>query len=213
MRRLLVSLILPAAFLIPLAAAEYDGGWYVATVHELPDYLVVGEPFELTFTLRAHGVTPMVDRTPSVRLGATGPGVAARPNIRPGVYTATLEPAEAGTVSLAISAGAPFTAGVRLLPMEVLAAPNGNGHALPMEERGRRLFVAKGCASCHMHARAEQSFSARVGPELTDRAYNRGILRRVLQDPESILESAGWPMPTLELTDAEIDALSAFING
>jgi len=213
MRRLLVLLILPAAFLIPLAAAEYDGGWYVATVHELPDYLVVGEPFELTFTLRGHGITPMADMAPAVQFG--GARVAARPTIQPGVYRATLEPSEAGTEGLSIFAGAPYTAGVGLVPMEVLAAPNGNGHAhaLSMEERGRRLFVAKGCASCHMHAGVEQTFSAQVGPELTDRAYNRGILRRVLRDPASILESAGWPMPTLELTDAEIDALSAFING
>lgn len=210
MRRPFFRFALPA-LLLPLASAS-SGGWAVVTVHELPDYLVVGEPVDITFSIRAHGVTPMTDRAPSVQLGSEGSSVAARPTLAPGVYKATVTPAAAGTTRLVIDPD--YGISVRLLPMEVLASSNGHAFVLEPAERGRRLFVAKGCAMCHRHADASLDWNVPIGPELTDRAYNRGILRRVLTDPAGILESTGgFPMPRLELTDAEIDALSAFING
>ncbi len=79
---------------------------------------------------------------------------------------------------------------------------------------GRQLFIAKGCITCHANAKVGMSFSygnIDVGaPDLTNFSASPEALQMRLQDPSAV-KSDTW-MPDLDLSDAEIEALIAFIN-
>jgi cytochrome c2 len=90
--------------------------------------------------------------------------------------------------------------------------------ASPYEE-GRELFIAKGCITCHWHARAgmPRSASFQIGPDLTriesvpyaDLPNSETFLRKWLKDPTALRPSTA--MPNLGLTDEEIEVLLAFL--
>lgn len=72
---------------------------------------------------------------------------------------------------------------------------------------GSRLFVEKGCVSCHsLHGQG-----GRVGPALddVDRRVTRDDLLRRLRDPASVQPRT--LMPRIPLTDEEKSALSHFL--
>jgi len=80
-------------------------------------------------------------------------------------------------------------------------------------EVGQQLFVAKGCVTCHVNNKLELvSASGIVGgaPDLTNYSASPDALRSWLKDPVSVKPTT-W-MPNLHLSDAEIEALIAFIN-
>ncbi|HEY4688933.1 MAG TPA: c-type cytochrome [Anaerolineae bacterium] len=79
---------------------------------------------------------------------------------------------------------------------------------------GRELFLAQGCVVCHEHnavreARAELG-SFTIGPDLTNFRADPMYLHRWLKDPSSVKPNT--EMPTLGLSDDEIEALIAFLN-
>jgi mono/diheme cytochrome c family protein len=78
---------------------------------------------------------------------------------------------------------------------------------------GRSLFLAKGCIVCHQNDRvsiADEGFhQVRVGPNLTNLSIDAEFLRRWLKDPSAV--KPGTEMPTLGLSDEEIDALVGFL--
>lgn len=74
---------------------------------------------------------------------------------------------------------------------------------------GRALFVAKGCASCHIH-NAFGSAPTSIGPVLSDYQPDPTYLRRWLRDPAAV--KPGTQMPNLRLSAAEIEALIAFLQ-
>ncbi|MBI4203355.1 MAG: c-type cytochrome [Chloroflexi bacterium] len=88
-----------------------------------------------------------------------------------------------------------------------------------LRERGLLLFVAKGCTTCHQQQEAANRgypASVRFGPDLTDLpqrfpAHPGAVdyLRSWLKDPSAI--RPGTAMPTLGLSDEEIDALLHFL--
>jgi cytochrome c2 len=79
-------------------------------------------------------------------------------------------------------------------------------------ELGRELFIAKGCMLCHSHNDTNKirEFGTDMGPDLTNFNASPDYLRVWLKDPSSVKSTA--KMPTLDLSDSEIDALIAFIN-
>ena len=81
-------------------------------------------------------------------------------------------------------------------------------------ELGRQLFIAKGCITCHANAKVGKYSdygNIDVGaPNLTNFSANPKSLRLWLKDPSAV-KSDTW-MPNLDLSDAEIEALIAFIN-
>ncbi len=79
-------------------------------------------------------------------------------------------------------------------------------------EIGHRLFIAKGCMVCHSHRETNsiREFGVDIGPELTHKAFSPEYLRMWLKDPRAVKPST--QMPTLGLSDAEIEALIAFLN-
>jgi cytochrome c2 len=79
-------------------------------------------------------------------------------------------------------------------------------------ELGRELFIAKGCMLCHSHNDTNKirEFGTDMGPDLTNFSASPEYLRAWLKDPSSVKSTA--KMPTLDLSDSEIDTLIAFIN-
>ena len=79
---------------------------------------------------------------------------------------------------------------------------------------GAALFAAKGCAVCHMAPGRTEGGG--VGPDLRNLA-SAGATPEYVR--ESILSPgafvvAGWgPMPRLEVSEAEADALAAYLLG
>lgn len=77
--------------------------------------------------------------------------------------------------------------------------------------RGRALFLAKGCTTCHRHkALGELSGRAAIGPDLSDYRPDPEYTARWLRDPAAIRPNT--QMPNLDLGVAEISALIAFLG-
>ena len=74
---------------------------------------------------------------------------------------------------------------------------------------GRALFQAKGCVTCHHHGAVETSEAVPIGPDLTHYRPNPDFVRQWLRDPATI--RPGTAMPDLQLSEAEIEALIAFL--
>lgn len=89
-------------------------------------------------------------------------------------------------------------------------------------EVGRALFQAKGCTSCHRHdgvavarvaAGGADDAPALAGlgaPDLTHYQPDPNFVRRWLHDPRAV--RPGTAMPNLRLSDADIEALLAFLG-
>ncbi|OGO36262.1 MAG: hypothetical protein A2Z03_07885 [Chloroflexi bacterium RBG_16_56_8] len=78
-------------------------------------------------------------------------------------------------------------------------------------ELGRKLFTAKGCVTCHVNNKAAApSFSVEAGPNLSNYKASPEYLRMWLKDPVSVKPLT--QMPNLGLSEAEMEALIAFIN-
>lgn len=79
---------------------------------------------------------------------------------------------------------------------------------------GRALFVDKGCVVCHAHPAVKSEYGPFwIGgepPVLTAGKYSAEYLRQWLKDPAGVKPDT--VMPQLHLSDAEIAALSAFLD-
>ena len=203
---------LPALLVLPLIGAY--GGWASITVEDLPDYGVARQAMSLTFTVRQHGLEKLRGLEPRVEARAGGEGAAtttvlARPGKETGQYTAQLVLPQAGDWTITIHSGF-GNSRVTLVPMEVTEANAPAPAALLAGERGRRLFVAKGCVTCHVHRDVKGSGRVAVGPELSTRGLAPEYLQRFLADPSSTGSSNR--MPNLNLKPAEIASLIAFLG-
>ena len=88
---------------------------------------------------------------------------------------------------------------------------SSNGDSVTAEsDYGRALFQAKGCNSCHLHAKAFDDWSTESGPNLTNYAAAPEYLRIWLKNPIAIKPKTF--MPNLGLKEEEIHALVAFLN-
>ena len=77
--------------------------------------------------------------------------------------------------------------------------------------RGRQLFIAKGCFTCH--ARRDLDLpSIAIGPDLTGTKLSPEFLASFLANPQMTQRSGTFPMPNLHLSQGEIVALSAFLT-
>src|SRR5436309_965900 len=100
----------------------------------------------------------------------------------------------------------------------VSALPGRTSSAPGDAERGKVLFLAKGCAACHVNGKiagrtGEYAFgypNPGPAPDLTGYTNDPALLRRWLRDPAAV--KAGTAMPNLGLSDDEIADLIAFLN-
>lgn len=207
-----------------LAAAPYVGGWTITTVHDLPTHLVVGEPTTITFTMRQHGEDLVTGVSPALLVKSEGDGLLtprrriAATSAGRGVYRAVVTPDAARPLSIGIDTdlhGWKTT----LLEIPVLAR-GASAPKVPAVTHGRALFVAKGCAGCHMKAddpRLGETQVVSVGPSLTNRTYPADYVAKKILDPSSLPAITNYntnaKMPKLEVTTAEADAIAAYLNG
>ncbi len=198
------------AAMVLSGAAAYAGGWGVVTVEDVPNYAVAGRPTTFTFSVRAHGRA--LARAGAVQVtGHSGDLVASGrvvQDTRDGYSTATIAFPKAGpwTVTVDVFGGYATTQ----FPLEIV---NQDAAAVPMTvtARGRQLFAAKGCASCHV--KSEWKFhhqrSHEVGPALSGRTFEPETLRRQLLNPA---RTRGAWMPNLGLSAEDAASLVAFLN-
>ncbi|HEY0304334.1 MAG TPA: cytochrome c [Longimicrobiales bacterium] len=206
-----VAVVLAAAL---LSTAAYYGGWAVTTVENLPDQLVAGTPYNLTFSVKQHGVEPLDDLSPYVELKSGRNETVARAvrTNKSGFYTATLNVPTAGDWSATIQTSF-GKSHIKLLPITAVAKGAQTAVNFSQPERGQRLFAAKGCVVCHQHTKVDGAGMVEFGPDLTEKRFNAGYLRQFLADPSIKPPTANKRMPKLNLNEREITALVAFING
>ena len=195
------------------------GGWAVVTVEDLPEYAVAGTPLDLAYTVRQHGMLLRADLSGTVIATAAGSSDTVRASSRAfgSTYRARVTLPHPGDWTFKINSGFPNNSAT-LLP--VRAVSQGPGAQPPaafsQTERGSHLFVAKGCATCHMRENPGPGEWYQIGPNLTGRQYPADYLATFLADPDksplSKTAVGQWRMPNLGLKPAEISALVAFIN-
>ena len=196
-------------------AAISAGGWAVITVDDVPEYIRANQPVTIRYTVLQHGARPVNGLNGRIEARAGGREVLAHAHAgtEEGHYTATVTLPDPGEWSLTIHSGFAGHSALALLPLRVV---DGTARPSPMsaEERGRQLFVAKGCVTCHSVSGTDLPGTIRQGPPLLPHKYESGFLARILANPASIPRAAGYPfrMPNLSLDSTEIDALVAFIN-
>ena len=211
----------PLFLLCIIAAAPHAGGGAIITMDHVPDYLVVGEPVTLSWVARQHGEF--------VALNYHGLAVVNGEKVTVerygGQFSAKYTPKEAGPVQVSVQiimsarAGSGASQRVatvisgRLDLLQIQAVDPGEAPpALAPAERGRRLFVAKGCATCHQHNALARSGH---GIDLTGRSYGINYLADLLNDPYSVLPARNSPyggMPALGLSYADAEAIGAFLR-
>lgn len=106
-----------------------------------------------------------------------------------------------------------FITGATALDSGVQSKLNGKAPASQIE-RGRQLFIAKGCITCHYNSKAanrSEYWTVEMGaPNLSNFKGDAEVLRARLKDPASV--KSDTKMPDLGLKKTEIEALIAFIN-
>jgi mono/diheme cytochrome c family protein len=189
------------------------GGWAVITVEDLPEHLVAGKPVELSFVVRQHGMTLMSGLRPTVfaKSGKAEVQASAIPGKKFGSYSSTLVVPSTGNWTITIASGF-LNNNVTLAPLGAIEA-NAAPRVIAAVERGKQLYIAKGCTTCHVHGAVEGSGKVKAGPELTPKRYQVEYLAKLLDDP-SIARTPGQmnTMPKLELKATEVAAIAAFIN-
>src|SRR2546430_9891060 len=204
--------MLRGLFLASLIAAAV-GRWAVITVEQRPDFVTAGRPVTLTFTGRQRALRRLGGWRPSIeaRSGDVTTTAAASPGRETGQYVSTLSLPRAGEWTITIHSGF-VDRQVTLLPLAAIAA-GAAAPAPPSEpERGRRLFVAKGCVTCHVHREVAGSGVVAVGPELTNHPLPTDYLKQFLANPGVGPQNGTARMPNLGLESQEIAALVAFLS-
>lgn len=212
MKKRSLAFLMSAMVLPP--AAIYFGGWASITVEDLPDYVVTGQPVKLAFTVRQHGVEAMSGLRASVegRSGTKRVDARAVAGEKPGEYAVSLSLPEPGDWALTIRSGF-GPSDLTLLPIRAIAPGTPAPAPLGDAERGKRLFVAKGCVTCHVHGTTNEK-SMVPGPELTHKRFEVEYLKGWLANPTRRSGSSypGLEMPNLSLKSQEIAALVSFLN-
>jgi hypothetical protein len=199
LRVLVPGLLLPALM-------AHAGGWAVITVDELPDSAQATVPVALSFMIRQHGVTPLEQLRPTIEAtsGRLTASSQASPGKEPGRYTASLRLPSAGEWSITIRSGF-GKSDLTLLPLSVVDHGTRLTRAVTDAERGQRLFVAKGCVTCHVQIQ--------VGPNLDGKRFDVAYVTGFLANPPAVARDPGKPtMPNLGLQPREIASLVTYLN-
>ena len=210
-----------ALLLLPATPRPF-GGWTVITVRDLPEHLEIGTPTKLEFDIRQHGRELMNDRSPTVTLKKAGSGLLSKKQRfsasraqEPGRYVATITPEDGGMVEIRIDADW-YGSDVTLMPMRVVARGEEPA-SLAAHDRGRQLFVAAGCVTCHAKLDDPELGDRKaipVGPALTGRQFPVEWLAQKIADPARLRVGTGQEsvMPNLGLGEREIAALVSYVN-
>jgi hypothetical protein len=227
MRRL--SVVVAAALLVTfVVAARFAGGWAVVSINKIPDAWIVGKPLQLSWQVRQHGVALLDGLQPTIEARAgsrriQGTTWAHEEEGRKG-YRGRITFPEPGEWQVTVRSGFGESRAV-LVPWRVVDSVRPVRGTVeehlktigiapfPAPERGRRLFAALGCVTCHVHRDvAIRSDLSDFGPDLSDRRFPPDYLARFLADPSIKPPTNGKRMPNLALREKDIAPLIAFIN-
>jgi hypothetical protein len=226
MKRLAVGI--GALLLLASVAAFSSGGWAIVTVSKVPDAWVAGKPLQLSWQVRQHGLELLNGLHPTLEARAGSRRVkgvtwAFDEDGQRG-YRGRITFPEPGMWQVTIHSGFGASRAV-LVPWQVVDSVKPvrgtveehlktiGIQPLSEPERGRRLFAAAGCITCHVHRAVPISSDLKnVGPELTDRRFPAEYLERFLADPSIKPSTNGKSMPNLALREKDIGPLVAFIN-
>jgi len=194
---------------ILVAGLSTMGGWAVVTVKDVPEYFVAGQQYTIEFQVRQHGRTLLNGLQPELLLGV-GSGrketIPAVPQPAAGTYAATFTAPSTGPILLTIKSDW-GSSELNLLPQIVVAAGTTRP-AMATADRGRMLFVAKGCTICHVGADAtDDNNHLKVGPDLGGGRLTRQSVMQKIKNPASQI------MPDLGLSDTEATAIAVFLSG
>ncbi|MGH7638122.1 MAG: c-type cytochrome, partial [Gemmatimonadaceae bacterium] len=131
---------------------------------------------------------------------------------RAGVYRASITIPSAGNWRLAITTNFGESR-AQTLPWRAIA-PGERVSPLVEAERGRQLFAARGCVSCHVHSAVDvEGQNKTLGPDLSQHRLPAQYLAQFLADPSIKPKSPERPeMPNLNLEPKEVSALVAFLT-
>ena len=211
-----------------IVAFASTGGWAVVTVSKIPDAWVAGTPLQLTWQVRQHGITRLDGLRAKLEARAGSRRVQGKTWAfeEDGVtgYRGTITFPEPGEWQVTIRSGFGKSRAV-LVPWRVVDSVTPvrgtvESHLkemgiapLPEPERGRRMFAATGCVTCHVHRSVGITGEVSTfGPDLTDRTFPADYLARFLADPSIKPSTSGKRMPSLGLREKDIAPLVAFIN-
>jgi mono/diheme cytochrome c family protein len=203
-----------AALVLSSIAWSSFGGWAVVSVEKVSDYLVVGKPEVITFSVRQHGINRLTGLSPRLEARKGSQRVAGRVwELRETEgYRGSLTLTEAGLWTVTIESGFGRSKGT-LLPWRAIEASQKLPE-LTEVERGRQMFASKGCVSCHVHGQVDIRGEAQsFGPDLTNRRFAADYLAKFLADPSiKPADASGKRMPNPMLKDKDIAPIVAFIN-
>ncbi len=227
MKRLAIT-VLAASALLSITAFVFSGGWAVVSVSKVPDAWIAGKPLQLSWQVRQHGTTALPGLKPTIEAQAgsqrvTGSTWEFNEDGQRG-YRGTITFPERGDWQVTIGSGFGRSRAV-LLPWRVVDSikpvrgtveahlPTIGVPPLAEAERGRRMFAAKGCVTCHVHSAVPITGElSDFGPDLTDRRFETAYLARFLADPSIKPATNGKRMPNPGLREKDIGPLIAFIN-
>ena len=204
------------------------GGWAVVTVLKIPDAWVAGKPLILSWQVRQHGFSPLDSLHPVIeaRSGSRRITGAASQYAEPGWkgYRGTITFPEPGVWQVTINSGFGRSKAV-LVPWRVVDSVRPirgtvEEHLKTLgiqpfneQERGRRMFAAAGCVSCHTHRDVPITGQVSdIGRDLSNRSFPADYLARFLANPSIKPSTNGKRMPSLGLRQKDIAPLIAFIN-
>lgn len=195
------------------SAATWFGGWAVITVTDLPEAITVGNEVRLEYMVRQHGVTILNGLSGSVVASSGGRTVTGSITEAKGRYLAKLTVPSPGAWAISITSGFPGNK-TTLDPITAVTAGASAPPAAAPVDRGRHLFVAKGCGTCHVNRDVSGSGAVDVGPELARGRLAPDYVATVLADPTKAVARPGRTekMPDLGLKPAEITALAAYLS-
>ena len=204
------------------------GGWAVVSINKIPDAWIAGKPLQLSWQVRQHGVTQLEGLHPvlEARSGSRvikGTTWAFEEQGQKGYRGRIVFPTR-GEWQVTVHSGFGRSKAV-LLPWRVVDSVTTvrgtvEEHLQRMgikpfsePERGRRMFAALGCVTCHTHrAVGIRGDLSDFGPDLTDRQFPADYLAKFLANPAIKPPTNGKQMPNLSLRAKDIAPIIAFIN-
>ena len=183
------------------------GGWAVVTIENPPEHLVVGTAYTLDYAVRQHGVELLDGLSGKVEAKSGSRVLSAdAQRVAKGKYRATITVPTVGAWTISVNSGF-GPAKTTMLPINAVAA--GTPIVVMADhERGRHLFMAKGCTTCHVDMKV-------IPVDVRTNKYDGEFVKKLLADPQSMPKRhrVDVEMPNLSLSNTEIAALSAYLSG
>jgi mono/diheme cytochrome c family protein len=205
---------LSAAILVAVMSAGIDaGGWVVVTLMNVPDHLVAGRPFTLGYSVRQHAVTNLdgLHGRVEARQGSTVVQAKTSKLPRSGSYGVNITFPEAGKWAVDVISGSKLVGHTLRFDVDVIRAADPPPR-MSDAERGRRLFIGKGCLMCHAHDGVSGGPSWSRLPLPVRRHGAEDVKTFLSALPDAAARPVSGSMPGFDLAEPEIEALAAFLS-